>query len=86
MTTSVISRALIKAYNLRQPPMGLVFHSNRDQQSLPRLLRGGHARLKGGMGACWDNSVVECFFGSLKHDKLFKTLAHMKQNVVAYMK
>jgi putative transposase len=38
------------------------------------------------MGACWDNSVVECFFGSLKHDRLFKTLAHMKQNVVAYMK
>lgn len=29
MTTSLICRAMIKAYNLRQPPKGLVFHSDR---------------------------------------------------------
>ncbi|WP_336132222.1 integrase core domain-containing protein, partial [Alteromonas sp. CH_XMU1407-6] len=39
---------------------------------------------------CWDNTVVERFFGSLKHDWLLKvhqpTRAHMKQDVAAYMK
>ena len=32
MTTSLISRAMIKAYNLRQPTKGLVFHSDRGSQ------------------------------------------------------
>ena len=32
MTTDLISKALIKAYNLRQPARGLVFHSDRGSQ------------------------------------------------------
>ncbi len=28
MTTDLVSKAMIKAYNLRQPPKGLVFHSD----------------------------------------------------------
>ncbi len=32
MSTSLISRAMIKAYNLRMPPKGLVFHSDRGSQ------------------------------------------------------
>jgi len=44
----------------------------------------------GDVGACWDNAVVERFFGSLKHDWIFKvaqpTREHMKQDVTAYMK
>jgi transposase InsO family protein len=32
MTMDLISKALIKAYNLRQPTRGLVFHSGRDSQ------------------------------------------------------
>ncbi|MDO6748857.1 IS3 family transposase, partial [Gilvimarinus sp. 1_MG-2023] len=95
MTTSLISRALIKAYNLRQPPKGLVFHSDRGSQytseSFAKLLEGYDMRASmGDVGACWDNAVVERFFGSLKHDWLFKvhqpTRAHMKQDVAAYMK
>ncbi|TDF42151.1 hypothetical protein EYS14_04775 [Alteromonadaceae bacterium M269] len=39
---------------------------------------------------CWDNAVVERFFGSLKHDWLFKvpqlTCEHMKNDVAAYMR
>ena len=95
MTTSLISRALIKAYNLRQPPKGLVFHSDRGSQytskDYAKLLRSYGIRASmGDVGACWDNAVVERFFGSLKHDWLFKvhqpTRAHMKQDVAAYMK
>ncbi|MFT4733046.1 MAG: putative transposase [Gammaproteobacteria bacterium] len=42
------------------------------------------------VGAYWDNAVVERFFGSLKHDWLFKvaqpTPEHMTQDVAAYVK
>ncbi len=95
MTTDLISKALIKAYNLRQPPKGLVFHSDRGSQytskQYRKLLVGFGIRASmGDVGACWDNAVVERFFGSLKHDWLFKvnqpTREFMKQDVAAYMK
>ncbi len=44
----------------------------------------------GDVGACWDNAVVERFFGSLKHDWLLKvpqaTREHMRNDVTAYMR
>ncbi|EXJ11259.1 hypothetical protein D791_01714 [Nitrincola nitratireducens] len=44
----------------------------------------------GDVGACWDNAVVERFFGSLKHDWLLKipqpTREHMKKDVAEYMR
>ena len=32
MTTGLVSKAMMKAHNLRQPPKGLVFHSDRGSQ------------------------------------------------------
>lgn len=95
MTSDLVCKALIKAYNLRQPPKGLVFHSDRGSQYTSkryrRLLKGFDIRASmGDVGACWDNAVVERFFGSLKHDWLFKvhqpTREHMKKDVAAYIK
>jgi len=44
----------------------------------------------GDVGTCWDNAVVEIFFGSLKHDWLLKvpqpTREHMRNDVTAYMR
>jgi len=44
----------------------------------------------GDVGACWYNAVVERFFGSLKHDWIFKiaqpTREHMRKDVAAYMR
>ncbi len=44
----------------------------------------------GSVGACWDNAVVERFFGSLKHNWIFKvaqpTREHMKQDVADYIR
>lgn len=44
----------------------------------------------GSVGACWDNAVVDRFFGSLKHDWILKvaqpTREHMKQDVVDYIR
>ena len=44
----------------------------------------------GDVAACWDNTVVERFFGRLKHDWIFKvhqpTREHMKQDMADYIK
>ncbi len=95
MTTALVSTAMMKAYNTRQPPKGLVFHSDRGSQYTSKhyrkLLAGYGIRASmGDVGACWDNAVVERFFGSLKYDWIFKvaqpTRAHMRKDVAAYMK
>jgi len=95
MTTDLVSKALVKAYNLRQPPKGLVFHSDRGSQYTSKRYRQlltsyGMRASMGDVGACWDNAVVERFFGSLKHDWLLKvpqpTREYMKSDVAAYMR
>jgi transposase InsO family protein len=60
-----------------KPPKGLVFHSDRVSQYTSKrfrsLLKRLHCRASmGDVGACWDNAVVKRFFGSFKHDWLFK--------------
>ncbi|EJG7682166.1 IS3 family transposase, partial [Salmonella enterica] len=68
MTTSLVSRALIKAYNLRNPPQGLVVHTDRGSQytshRFQKLLSSyGLRSSMGDVGACWDNAVMERFWG-----------------------
>ncbi|MDN3436390.1 MULTISPECIES: IS3 family transposase [Pseudoalteromonas] len=95
MTTDFVSKAMMKAYNLRQPPKSLVFHSDRGSQYTSKQYRQllwsyGVRASMGDVGACWDNAVVERFFGSLKHDWLLKvpqpTREHMRNDVAAYMR
>ncbi|HCP97490.1 MAG TPA: IS3 family transposase [Pseudoalteromonas sp.] len=95
MTTDLVSKAMMKAYNLRQPPKGLVFHSDRGSQYTSKQYRQllwsyGVRASMGDVGACWDNAVVERFFGSLKHDWLLKvpqpTREQMRNDVAAYMR
>ncbi|MEW6996037.1 IS3 family transposase [Colwelliaceae bacterium MEBiC 14330] len=95
MTTDLVSKAMMKAYNLRQPRKGLVFHSDRGSQYTSKQYRQllwsyGVRASMGDVGACWDNAVVERFFGSLKHDWLLKvpqpTREHMRNDVMAYMR
>ncbi|WP_350644908.1 IS3 family transposase [Pseudoalteromonas sp. G24-MNA-CIBAN-0072] len=95
MTTDLVSKAMMKAYNLRQPPKSLVFHSDRGSQYTRKQYRQllwsyGFRASMGDVGACWDNAVVERFFGSLKHDWLLKvpqpTREHMRNDVAAYMR
>lgn len=95
MSANLVCRALIKAVNLRQPKKGLVFHSDRGSQYTSKQYRRllkiyGLRSSMGDVGACWDNAVVERFFGSLKHDWILKvyqpTREHMKQDVAKYMR
>ena len=94
MTTDLICKAMIMAYNLRQPPKGLVFHRDRGSQYTSKRYRKllkacGIRSSMGDVGACWDNAVVARFFGGLKHDGLFKiaqpTREYRRKDVAAYM-
>ena len=95
MTSDLIGKALTEAFNLRQPSPGLVFHSDRGSQYTGKLYQRllttfGIRPSMGDVGACWDNAVVERFFGSLKYDWIFKvaqpTRDHMKQDVADYIR
>lgn len=95
LTKDLVGKALMKAINLRQLKPGLVFHSDRGSQYTSRFYRKlqaayGIRASMGSVGACWDNAVVERFFGSLKHDWIFKvaqpTREHMKQDVTDYIR
>ena len=75
MTTPLVARAMQMAIHLRRPAKGLIFHSDRSSQytSQPfqQLLQRHAIRASmSGVGACWDNAVVERFFGSLKNEWL----------------
>ena len=95
MTQALVSRAMMKAIHLRQPPKGLVFHSDRGSQYTSKHYRKllkhyGVRASMGSTGACWDNAVVERFFGSLKYDWILKvdqpTRDHMKTDVADYIR
>jgi putative transposase len=88
MTTDLICKAMIMAYNLRQPSKGLVFHSDRGSQYTSKrygkLLKGYGVRASmGDVGTCYDNAVVERFFGSLKHDWIFKIAQPTREQAAA---
>lgn len=66
MTTDLISKAMMKANHLRQPPKELVFHSDRGSQYTSKQYRKllanyGVRASMGDVGACWDNAVVYQF-------------------------
>lgn len=64
MTTDLVSKAMMKAYNLRQPPRRLVFHSARSSQYTSKHYRkllesyGIRASMRD-VGAVEDNAIVE---------------------------
>jgi len=76
MTSSLVCDALMMAIWRRRPGAGLIHHSDRGVQYASRVFRkllkvhgilGSMSR----KGDCWDNAVVESFFGSLKCERLF---------------
>ncbi len=97
ITTDLVLQALQNALVLRQPTQasGLMFHSDRGSQYTSQrfqktLALHGIQPSMSGKGACYDNAVVERFFGSLKHEwfRHFTYLirADMTQDVQAYIR
>ena len=78
MTTTLIMDALCMAIWRRQPARGLLFHSDRGSQycshAFQKMLKNhGMVSSMSRKANCWDNSVAESFFGSLKTERVFFT-------------
>ena len=83
------------AITFRKSFLGLLFHSDRGSQytnkSFQNLLPSrGIASSMSSVGACLDNAVVECFFGSLKNEWLLNivhfTREAVKEDVIEYIR
>ncbi len=90
-----VAASMTQAINLRQSKPGLVFHSDSGSQYTSHhyrqlLVDHGIRASMGSVGACWDNAIVERFFGSLKHDWILKvtqpTCEHMRLDVSNYIR
>ena len=73
MTSSLVIDVLQQAYSLRHPQYGCVFHSDQGSQYTSddfqnKLLRLNMRSSMSGVGSCYDNAVVERFFGTLKSE------------------
>jgi len=77
MQASLVCEALDAAVRLRRPGPGLIFHSDRGSQYASAAFRRRlwRYRMKQSMsrkGNCWDNSVAESFFATLKKELIHR--------------
>ena len=94
MTAKLVTDALEMAIWRRRPKPGLIVHSDRGSQYAShayRTLLEKHEFI-GSMsrpGNCWDNAVVESFFGSLKqelvHWKAYQSRLEAQQDILNYI-
>ncbi len=94
MTKKLVMDALRMSIWRRRPAPGLIFHTDRGSQycsnDFQKLLKAhGMISSMSRKGNCWDNAVVESFFGSLKTERLFfsnyATRGAAKVDVVDYI-
>jgi putative transposase len=95
LTSTLACDALQMALWQRRPPKGqLVHHSDRGVQyashAFRKLLRAhGIAGSMSRKGDCWDNAVVESFFGSMKSERLYwrsyQTREEARADIVDYI-
>lgn len=90
----LVIEALNMALSCRQPKPGLVSHSDRGSQYASsdyqgRLRERGIICSMSRRGDCWDNAVVESFFGTLKaellHPRAWPTHATVRAALVDYL-
>lgn len=94
MKSGLVCDALKMAVWQRRPEAGLIVHSDRGSQyaskSYRRLLKAhGFVGSMSRKGDCWDNAVVESFFGSLKQERVqwrnYQTRYEAQQDVLQYL-
>lgn len=84
MRTELVINALTMALDTRRPDRGLVHHSDRGSQYASHAHREAleeHGAIcsMSRKGDCWDNAVVESFFGTLKQELLHRHAWPSKQ-------
>jgi putative transposase len=94
ITDALTLEALSMALARRQPPRGLLHHSDRGSH----YANGDHQRMLAQYGImasmsrrgnCWDNAVAESFFATVKvelvHDAAWATRAAARGELVEYL-
>ncbi len=71
----LVSGALAMAIDYRNPPVGIVFHSDRGSQYAATAFRRqlkheGIIQSMGRVGNCYDNAMMESFFSTIKRELL----------------
>jgi transposase InsO family protein len=94
MTAALVNEALLMAIKSRNPSKGLLWHTDRGSQyasSSHRKLLGDYGIIQSmsRKGNCWDNSVSESFFHTLKTELTyhfnFKTRKEAKVIIFEYI-
>jgi transposase InsO family protein len=94
MKASLVNNALLMALWNRKPERGLVWHTDRGSQyaadSHRKILKEhGVIQSMSRKGNCWDNSVAESFFHTLKteltHHMNYKTRDEAKNSIFEYI-
>jgi len=93
MDTLLVENALHMALQVRQPAAGFLHHSDQGSQytsqAYCQCLRQAQAQLSmSGAGNCYDNAVVESFFGTLKTEcvtKIFSTCQEARTTIFEYL-
>lgn len=93
MDTTFVKAALRMALRERRPPAGLLHHSDQGSQytstSYRNCLIAALAQLSmSGVGNCYDNAVMESFFGTLKTECVtgpFTTCAQARTTIFEYL-
>lgn len=92
--TDLVLKAFWNAIELRNPPKGLIFHSDRGVQYCALRFRNalksrGIIQSMSRKGNCWDNACAETFFKSLKsewfHGEKFDTRKAAKHLLFEYI-
>jgi putative transposase len=93
MDTALVEKALRMALETRQPPAGLLHHSDQGSQYTSAVYRNclttALSQLSmSGAGNCYDNAVAESFFGTLKTECVtgpFCTCAQARTTIFEYL-
>jgi len=77
MRTELVADALEMALARRRPAPGLIHHSDQGSQYVSlafgqQARRAGIAQSMGSRGDCYDNSVAESFFATLKKELIYR--------------
>jgi transposase InsO family protein len=88
MKVSLVNDALTMAIQQRNPPAGLLWHTDRGSQYASYshkdlLIKYGITQSMSRKGNCWDNAVAESFFKTLKNNLVYKTYFYTKKQAKA---
>jgi putative transposase len=94
MTKELTAAALVRAVRQKQPPHGLIHHSDRGSQYCAHeycklVKKFGMTPSMSRKGNCYDNAPIESFWGSLKnelvHGRRYATRAEAEASIREYI-